>query len=245
MLVSISTAAEEQERINRLLAEPVTQPCSEFWQYPKSAVILGRSQPIKDPLAQRAKALDVEIVRRSSGGGAVMAGQGMLGGVVVFGREHPFSKLSLPESFVRIGAIWQRVLHDIGVDTELVCDDNRQEKTQQLNNNGLGWVCFAGLSYGELTDADNRKMLGLAQVRRRSGIAVVAGLLVEPPPWSLLLDVWQGEAWRDDLLKHVSPLTQLNDLTSSVDQHLHGKQLPSMESLVDDFERVLQDTTFD
>jgi hypothetical protein len=39
--------------------------------------------------------------------------------------------------------------------------------------------CFASLSYSELVGPANRKIVSLAQVRRRNGAAIYAGLLLD------------------------------------------------------------------
>ena len=47
------------------------------------------------------------------------------------------------------------------------------------------WGCFGGRIGGEVLVGD-RKITGIAQVWRRSGVLVSAGTLLHPPPWSLL-----------------------------------------------------------
>jgi lipoate-protein ligase A len=51
----------------------------------------------------------------------------------------------------------------------------------------VDWACFAGLSPWEVLVGD-RKIAGLAQVRRRHGVLLVAGVLLQPPPWRLMCD---------------------------------------------------------
>ncbi len=250
MLVDIKTAAEEQQIVDQLLSNPLGKVRSSFWRYPEPAVILGRSQAISEELANRAKRLDVEIVRRSSGGGAVMAGPWMLGGVVAFDIDHALAKLSLPASFECIGELWQRVLRDVGVSSEMVGSENLEKKKSEVSNKGLEWVCFAGLSHGELTNEQNRKLLGLAQIRRKNGVAIVIGLNYQPTQWELLLDVWFGESWRkQEADKSTSYLRSLDNLTTSVEQSLCAEDrekfsrettAPALAELVDSFERALK-----
>jgi lipoate-protein ligase A len=71
------------------------------------------------------------------------------------------------------------------------------------------WACFAGLSPWEVV-ADGRKLVGLAQVRRSTGVLLTAGVLVSPPDWALLCQA-MGK-----------PLTDAMDLecaTTSVSAH--------------------------
>ena len=50
----------------------------------------------------------------------------------------------------------------------------------------VDWACFGGLGPWELTDAQGRKLTGLAQRRQPSGVLLVAGSLVSAPPWATL-----------------------------------------------------------
>jgi lipoate-protein ligase A len=56
----------------------------------------------------------------------------------------------------------------------------------------LEWVCFAGLSHGELIDAHGGKLLGLAQSRGRWGALISVGLLLAQTPWETLEAIHRG-----------------------------------------------------
>jgi lipoate-protein ligase A len=58
---------------------------------------------------------------------------------------------------------------------------------------GLDWACFAGLSPWEVV-AGGRKIAGLAQVRRRQGVLLVGGVLLDGPDWPLLCSVLRRPA---------------------------------------------------
>jgi len=64
------------------------------------------------------------------------------------------------------------------------------------DGDAVRWACFASLSYGELVGPANRKIVGLAQVRRRKGTAICAGLLLGQPDWPRLVRVWLAEKTR-------------------------------------------------
>jgi lipoate-protein ligase A len=51
----------------------------------------------------------------------------------------------------------------------------------------LKWACFGGLSPWEVV-VGQRKIVGLAQVRRRTGVLLASGTLISPPDWPLLCD---------------------------------------------------------
>ena len=63
----------------------------------------------------------------------------------------------------------------------------------------LQWICFAGASHGELFDNKGRKLLGLAQVRKRHGIAVMMGMYDKPIDWPMLFSVVKGEYGHADI----------------------------------------------
>jgi lipoate-protein ligase A len=103
--------------------------------------------------------------------------------------------MSLPRSYEVIGEAWRRALGRLGVPTDIA--PREAAGAARAGDTGR-WACFASLSYGELVGPDNRKIVGLAQVRRRNGVAICAGLLLGQPDWSRLLRVWLGQG--DDAL---------------------------------------------
>ena len=67
----------------------------------------------------------------------------------------------------------------------------------------LPWACFGALSPWELVDSDRRKLSGLAQQRRTTGIALVSGTLLWRPPWSMLCEAFD----RNDALEALTRRT--------------------------------------
>jgi lipoate---protein ligase len=57
---------------------------------------------------------------------------------------------------------------------------------QTMGVRALDWACFGSLSPWEVIDAQGRKLVGLAQRRRQSGVLLVAGTLIATPDWQLL-----------------------------------------------------------
>ena len=64
----------------------------------------------------------------------------------------------------------------------------------------MRWVCFAGASHGELFDTNGRKLLGLAQVRKKQGIAVMMGIHLNTIDWDTVFSVFQEEFTQSELL---------------------------------------------
>lgn len=53
----------------------------------------------------------------------------------------------------------------------------------------VDWACFGSLSPWEVVSPEGRKLVGLAQRRRQSGVLLVAGTLIGLADWPLLCDV--------------------------------------------------------
>lgn len=143
------------------------------WALPggRPAVVLGRSQH----LLRVHTALPVR--RRASGGGAVLAGPWLLPAAVRLPRDHPLLR-SGPAALARwFGELHLQWLHAAGVTEARMHAGPAREH----------WACFGGCNVGEVT-VDGRKLVGIAQAWRRSGVLVVAGTLLRPPPWAVLCE---------------------------------------------------------
>jgi lipoate-protein ligase A len=133
-------------------------------------------------MSKRATEAGVDLCVRQSGGGAVLAGPWLLGASIVLPAEHPLVDASIPRSFRWLGRAHASWLQSIGVAAHAV-----SSPAAPLDGE-LSWACFARLSHWE-AEADGRKIVGLAQARRRNGVLFSAATLIGPPPWELLCDV--------------------------------------------------------
>jgi lipoate-protein ligase A len=176
------TARGEQEWIAGALRSPVTAPALRVWAYGAAAVVLGCSRRPTPRMSVRASAAGVDLCARQTGGGAVLAGPWMLGASIVLPVGHPLVVGSIPLSFRWLGRAHASWLQSIGVAAHAVpCPAAPPDP-------GLSWACFARLSHWE-AEVDGRKIVGLAQARRRNGVVFSAATLIAPPPWELLCDV--------------------------------------------------------
>lgn len=143
------------------------------WALPGSAayVSLGRSQhplPIASALPVR---------RRASGGGAVLAGPWLLRAAVRLPRDHVLTRHGPAALAAWLGQVHVDWLEAGGI-----------ANARLHRGPGTGhWACFAGRSPGEVL-VDGRKLTGIAQVWRRSGVLAMAGTLLDPPAWPVLCD---------------------------------------------------------
>ena len=195
-MITIGHADTEQMRIRTLLDAGVTEPHLLVWQYSRPALVLGRGQRWSPQLRERAMGERVALVSRSSGGGAVMAGPWMLSLTLLLPAAHELARASLPAGYRAVGEACRRALGRFGLRTTLADPAAPVGPTHPPRSGRPDWACFATVSHGELLAAGDRKIVGIAQVRRRNVIAVCVGVLVDRPDWGALVRLWLG---RDDV----------------------------------------------
>jgi len=124
------------------------------------ALVLGSTQPLGDVDEAAAAEAGIDVVRRSSGGGAVLLIPG----------EHVWLDVVVPRS----DAAWtddiSRAAWWLGERwAEVLAPRSLEVHRGRLGGGEFGRVvCFAGRGPGEVV-ADGAKLVGVAQVRRRAG----------------------------------------------------------------------------
>jgi lipoate-protein ligase A len=166
-----ASAADEQRWTRDALAGAVEYARLRVWRYREPAVVLGCGQRA---LATTTASLPVEV--RPSGGGAVLVGPWMLGAGVVLPASHPLAVDGIVESFRWLGEACAGWLRDGGV---------AQAQAQRGGPTVAHWACFAGRGPWEVMVA-GRKVVGLAQARRRHAVLLSVGVLIDETPWALL-----------------------------------------------------------
>ncbi len=179
----LTDAAGEQRWIEAALAEPVTAPAIRLWTYPAPGVVLGCSQARL--LAARAGRSGCELVQRRAGGGAVLVGPWMLSVSIVLPPEHRLLAAGTVGSYRWLGVLHAGLLRDMGIAAHAVPPS---EAVGAAARGAPGWACFGGLSPWEVVVGD-RKIVGLAQLRRKTGVLITSGTLLYPPDWPLLCQV--------------------------------------------------------
>lgn len=136
----------------------------------RPALVLGSTQPEADAHRPALLAGGVELVRRRSGGGAVLLEPGASLWVdVVVPRTDPVWSEDVGVAFHWLGLAWADALSDLGV----VADVHRGSL---LTTRWSRLVCFAGLGPGEVT-VGGAKAVGIAQRRTRDGARFQCALL--------------------------------------------------------------------
>lgn len=150
------------------------------------AVVLGSTQPDS---AVRASA-GIDVVRRRSGGGAVLVEPGGVVWVdVLVPAGDPLWQPDVGRAFAWLGRAWATALAHVGVAGAEVYDGPLRQTAWSRA------VCFAGLGPGEVT-VDGAKVVGLCQRRTRAGALFQCAALLRWDPARLvdLLDLPPGAA---------------------------------------------------
>lgn len=175
-----SVAACEQHWNELHLNQPPAVPAWRIWRYDTPTLVLGCSQ--RKLLAGAHAGL--EVLPRRAGGGAVLVGPWMLGLSVALPSAHPRVVPSAVGSYRWLAELLERWLRAAGIrDARALAPGS---PALQRGPAELDWACFGGLSPWELVADGQRKITGLAQVRRRDVVLLVAGTLLMTPDWKLL-----------------------------------------------------------
>lgn len=170
-------------------------PAREVWvcEATRPALVLGsaqRAEVVDDDACQRA---GVEVVRRRSGGGAVLVTPGALLWVdIVIPSSDELWQIDVGQAFHWLGDVWRAALFDCGVAATVHRGGLRRTEWSDL-------VCFAGLGPGEVVTATGAKLVGISQRRTRSAARFQCAALGrwDPAPLVDLLaldDPRRGEA---------------------------------------------------
>jgi lipoate---protein ligase len=229
-MLNVGQVEVEQDRIGALLRAGVRAPSVLCWHHPSPAIVLGRGQRPSPDLVERAGREHLPLVGRASGGGAVIAGPWMLSLTLLLPAAHAIARASLPAGYHAVGAACHRALAQFGFTTRIATDPSPASRRNGADP--LDWACFASVSHGELLAGGARKIVGIAQVRRRDVVAVCMGVLLSRPDWATLVRVWLGHA--DEACAR-----GLDERTASCDRVAHADDVPPIDALAAAFEQQL------
>ena len=145
----------------RMAARPVGERSIVVLDVARPTLVLGSSQKDEAVDWERAKAAGVDVVRRHSGGAAVLVEPGAAVWVdVTIPAGDPLWNDDVGRAFHWLGAAWAEVVAGL-VEGDVVCYEGPLRKSVWSPQ-----VCFAGLGPGEVT-LGGRKVVGLSQRRTR------------------------------------------------------------------------------
>jgi len=131
-----------------------------------TTLVLGSAQP-EESVDRAACAADgVRVLRRGSGGGAVLCDPALLEVDVALPAGHPLLVDDVSESYRFLGEAWRDALAELGVDGRMVAVDEARAATDERRA-AARVACYAGLSPYEVVDRDGAKLVGFCQRRRR------------------------------------------------------------------------------
>ncbi|MFN8475085.1 MAG: ligase [Anaerolineae bacterium] len=211
--------------------EETGQPAMRWYEIAPPALVLGSGQHLSDVNVAVCAAMGVPVVKRSSGGGAVFTGVS-LSLDVALPPDDPLDSHDITESYRWLGETWVAALASLGIAARLVSVAEARADTRSLSPL-LKRVCYAGLSPYEVA-VGTRKVVGLAQRRRRQGALLQGGVYLHWPSeeTAALVGITNQEqsALAEELPRRVAGLDELRT-----------NGAPSMAALQTAFEAALRE----
>jgi len=137
-------------------------PTLRLYSWDKPSLSLGRFQKSSDINIEYCRANRIQIVKRPTGGRAILHGDELTYSFSVRTDHEPFSK-GLLDSYKKISAVFNLALNKLGIQAE---SKKHREKGRVLAGSPL---CFQSSSFGEIL-IDNKKIIGSAQKRWTDGL---------------------------------------------------------------------------
>ncbi len=145
-------------------------------------LILGPGQTLQD-VEEWAVGPEVLVVKRQAGGTAVLASADMLGLDVFLPAGHPLITQDVVETYRWLGMVWRDTMHSLGAPSHLVSIREARQAAPSADA-PIRLACFGTLSPYEVTSGE-RKLVGLAQIRRRGGVLLQSALHLHFDPTGL------------------------------------------------------------
>ncbi|QHJ72116.1 lipoate--protein ligase family protein [Planococcus halotolerans] len=146
-------------------------PTIRFYGWSPAGISIGRFQDADKKIDfQQASAYGAKIVRRQTGGRAVLHDQELTYSVVV-PETHPAMPRSVKEAYLVISKGLLEGFRELGIDAEFAIPETSIEKTESA-------VCFDKSSWYELL-VDGKKAAGSAQMRRKGMILQHGSIPIE------------------------------------------------------------------
>jgi len=171
---------EPVDAFHQRTIDEVVEPAIWIPRLPPHPVLVLGSRQQDDVVDRRAcEQRGVSVVRRRSGGGAVLVDRDhMVWFDVVLPREHQGWHDDVGRSFDWIGAALLDVLASLGI-------EGSAHRGALVNTTWSDLVCFAGLGPGEIT-VEGRKVVGISQRRTRYGARFQVAILQQWDPTGIV-----------------------------------------------------------
>lgn len=146
------------EAILNSVAAGMSLPTLRLYAWTPACLSLGYGQTWTDADLKRIHASGWAIVRRSTGGKAILHVDELTYSLVI-PEAHPLAQGSIVESYRRISQALMVAIENLGLQTLAEAKETDAKMT--------GPVCFEVPSHYEITTPDRRKLVGSAQMRRK------------------------------------------------------------------------------
>jgi lipoate-protein ligase A len=183
-----------------------------WWLVDDEALVLGRGSKVTADAAA-CETAGVSVVRRFSGGGPVLWGPDLLALDVLIPKGHVLDSDDVARSYRWLGEALAAAITELGIPAHALPPSHVRAAAD-----GMGALaCYASLSPWEVVTG-GRKVVGLSQVRRRSGTLLQAGILLDIDAGRLAglldLDAATREILADTLALRATGLRGHVDLTN-------------------------------
>jgi lipoate---protein ligase len=151
-----------------------TEPTAWWHEATHPTLILGMAQ--RRSATDSDSSIEVEVVRRQSGGAAVYATAGVLGLDVALPVGHPLASSDVVEAYRWLGEVWVDATRALRVDSRIVpIAEARDRARKSSQHDPLQLTCFGMFSPYEVA-VGSRKLVGMAQVRRRTAVLLQSAI---------------------------------------------------------------------
>lgn len=140
-----------------------------------AALVLGSAQPEADARP------GIPVARRGTGGGAVLCDAGTLLVDLAVPAGHPLAPEDVTDAYRPVGEAIRDALQGLGVGCRTV-DVAEARAMSDARRAAARRACWAGISPYEVVLDDGRKLVGLAQRRRRGAVLHQIAVPVTTPP---------------------------------------------------------------
>lgn len=192
------------EAIASSVLEGASPPTLRFYGWKTPSITIGAFQRLSDINMDYCRDMGIPIVRRPTGGRAILHGNDL---TYSFSSPNtaPFFSEGLLKSYSYISEAFLRGFREMGIPVQL---KSRRERGRVLTGSAL---CFQSVSYGEIT-LNGKKLLGSAQKRWKRGFLQQGSLLLKTN--SEEMQRVFNRATRDSIL---STMTGLLDVYPEID----------------------------
>jgi lipoate-protein ligase A len=169
-----------------------SQPTLRLYAWEPACLSLGHAQPFADVDMERVKANGWEVVRRVTGGRAILHTDELTYSVTGSADE-PVLAGGVLESYNRLAQALLFAVHDLGLPVEI------KEASQAASLTYQNPICFEVPSTYEIT-VHEKKLIGSAQARKRDGVLQHGSL----PLTGDLTRICQALAFKDEAAREIA-----------------------------------------